>query len=111
MTTFSKLLLAAVILIIVASIGAVSGARYLVGHLNGTGNPPAQRSALLQYSSEDSISFMYPESYELASQRQGTSSEAYDVLALLPRGYTPPVDSEAPPSISLAVFQDRKSVV
>jgi len=82
--------------------------RYLVSKLDGTGGVHAP--ALEQYSSEDGVSFMYPEKYELSSRQDGNAERAWDVLVLLPKGYVPPVGGEGPPAISMSIFANPEKI-
>ena len=97
------------IAVVVIVLGAVAFAasfgvsRYLVSKLDGQGSP-IQNTNLLQYASEEGYQFLYPDRYELSSRTEGNAEREWDVLVLLPKGYTPPQNGEGPPSISISVF-------
>lgn len=103
------------ILIVIVVVGAIAvGAaflvsRYLLSKLDGTGPVPAQQN-LQQYSSEEGITFQYPESYELSSRHDGNAERSWDVLLLLPKGYVPPQGGEGPPAISVSIFSNPEQL-
>lgn len=85
-------------------------ARYLASRLDGTGTTNSPQTNLLQYSSEDGVSFMYPDTYELSSRTEGTAERQWDILLLLPAGYVPPQGGEGPPAISLGVYPNPEGL-
>jgi len=101
MTTVSKILLSVALIIVIAFAAAFLVSRYLVSKLDGQGQVPAQ-STLIPYSSEEGITFMYPDTYELSSH--SGSVEEGDTLVFLPKGVVVPTNSEGPPSISMRVI-------
>jgi hypothetical protein len=103
MSRLDKTVLVVLLAVITVAGLVYGGARYLVSKLNGQGYVPTQ-STLTQYSSEDGISFMYPDTYELSSHA-GMPGEG-DVLVLLPMGAHVPANSEAPPSITMTVARN-----
>lgn len=80
--------------------------QYGVGRQEG----PAGQTSLLQYSSEDGVSFNYPDTYELSSRTEGNAERQWDVLLLLPRGYVPPEAGEGPPVISMSIFPNPEEL-
>jgi len=95
---------------VVATIGYFFFSQYLVSRLDGTGGVPAPQESMQQYSSEDGVSFMYPDAYELSSRTEGNAERQWDVLVLLPKGYVPPVAGEGPPTISMSVFPNTEGL-
>lgn len=85
-------------------------ANYGATNSGGPGGVPAPQSNLLQYSSEDGYSFMYPASYELSSRTEGNAERQWDVLVLLPKGYVPPEAGEGPPAITVSVFENPEGL-
>ena len=89
--------------------GYYAFSRYLVSKLDGAGSINSPQAGgtqnLLQYSSENGVSFMYPDTYELSSRTEGGAEDRWDVLVLLPKGYVPPQGSEGPPAIVMSVFE------
>lgn len=109
MSTVSKVILVVVALIVVAFGVAFMTSRYLVSKLDGTGiQTPQERREL--YSSEDGVSFSYPDTYELSSRSEGNAERQWDVLVLLPKGYVPPYNGEGPPAISMSVFANPEGL-
>lgn len=82
-------------------------ARYLASRLDGTHAP---KPHMMQYSSEDGVSFMYPATYELSSRTEGSAERRWDILLLLPAGYVPPQGGEGPPAISVGVFANPEGL-
>lgn len=74
---------------------------YLVSKLDGRGTVPPDQT-LAPYSSEDGVSFMYPDTYGLSSHPGGPGEG--DTLVLLPKGYVAPPNSEGPPAITMSIF-------
>lgn len=74
------------------------------------GNTQAPQAGLQQYSSEDGISFMYPDTYELSSRTEGNAERQWDVLVLLPRGYVPPQGGEGPPAVLVGIFPNPEEL-
>ncbi len=103
MNIASKIAIGIVAVALVAFVAAFAVSRYLVSKLDGQGHVPAQ-STLVPYSSEDGISFMYPDTYELSS-RPG-SIQGGDTLVLLPKGVNVPTNSEGPPAISMRIIRN-----
>lgn len=89
---------------------AFAGARYLVSRLDGTGGVHAPQQHMLPYSSEDGVSFAYPDTYELSSRTEGTAERRWDVLLLVPAGYAAPQGGEGPPAISMDVFPNPEGL-
>lgn len=88
----------------------VLSSRYVVSRPNGTGGVSAPQDTMQRYSSEDGYSFMYPTTYELSSRTEGTAERQWDVLVLLPKGYTPPQNGEGPATISVGVFPNPEGL-
>jgi len=91
---------------IVAIVLVVAVAGFLLwqgGVTPGTDGIPA---GMLRYSSEEGVSFLYPDTYELSSRTDGNGERSWDVLVLLPKGYVPPQNGEGPPAISVSVFSN-----
>lgn len=105
----NRIVAAAVVVVLILAAVAYVGATYLVSKLDGTGGTTAPHeepaAGMLQYASEDGYSFQYPDAYELSS-RPGAPGDG-DALVLLPKGYTPPLGGEGPPSISVQVFTNH----
>ncbi len=102
-----------IFLIIVAIIALAFGSaflvsRYLVSKLDGRGT--VQTPSMMQYSSEEGVSFMYPDTYELSSHTSTKNGQHWDSLVLLPKGYVAPQDGEGPPSITMSVFPNTEGL-
>lgn len=96
---------------LVIALIAVAAAGFLFWR---TGYVPDQSgipAGMLQYSSEDGVSFLYPDSYELSSRTEGNGERLWDILVLLPKEYVLPANSEGPPVISMSVFQSDGAAV
>lgn len=101
---------AAVLIVVVGFCAACIGARYLVSRLDGTGGVSAPQAHLLQYSSEEGYSFMYPDTYDLSSHTETSGAAQWDVLVLVPKGYVAPQGGEGPPSISVASYNNAEGL-
>lgn len=98
---------AIILVLIVVAFGVAFGvSRYLVSKLDGQGTVNNSNN-LVQYSSEDGVSFMYPDTYELASQ-PGAPGDG-DTLVLLPKGTQIPEGGEGPPAITMTVIRNATS--
>lgn len=98
MSLWAKILIA----VVVVALAAFVGSKFLVSKLDGTGTPaPQAQTDMLQYSSEDGYTFLYPDTYEISSY-PGYPGEG-DWLVLAPP-YIPPQGGEGPPSISIHTF-------
>ena len=71
------------------------------GYLNGT-----TPTALEQYSSEDGVTFKYPNTYRLSSKNHEMAGAKWDSVELIPKNVVVPAFSDGPQSISLEVFDD-----
>lgn len=101
--TTQKIIVSALLVCIAVFGVAFFSARYLVSRLDGRGSVPAPQT-LVPYSSEEGVSFMYPDVYVLSSHA-GTAGDG-DTLVLLPRGVTVPPNSDGPPAITLTVIRN-----
>ncbi len=101
----------ALVVAVVATGIYFASSRYLLSKLDGTGGVSAPQEHTLQYASEDGYSFMYPDTYELASRTEGNAERWWDVLVLLPKGYVPPQAGEGPPAISVSVFPNPEELM
>jgi hypothetical protein len=106
----TKAISIAVVVLVVLVGGAWAGSRYLVSKLDGTGGVQTPLSNMLQYSSEEGISFLYPDTYEITSRTEGTAERQWDVLVFLPKGYVPPQGGEGPPTIALSIFDNPEDL-
>lgn len=79
---------------------------YLVSKLDGTGGVHVPAQTLLQYSSEDGVAFMYPDTYVLSSRTEGTPERMWDTLVLIDKTLAAniPEAGGGPPSITMSVF-------
>lgn len=90
---------------------AVATAAVLVGYFfwqNSFAVIPV--ASMPHYSSEDGVSFMYPDTYELSMHVEGNGERSWNFLVLLPKGYVPPEAGEGPPSISMGVFPNPEGL-
>jgi hypothetical protein len=83
---------------------------YLVSRLDGAGGVHAPAQTMQQYSSEDGVTFMYPDSYRLTSQKHTVGSFTWDSLVLVDKSYVPPVNGEGPTAISMSVFSNAEGL-
>ncbi|MBX4191899.1 hypothetical protein KW798_00200 [Candidatus Parcubacteria bacterium] len=57
-------------------------------------------------SNELGVTFDYPASFDVSYYKEGNAERQWQVVTLLPKGYTPPKDSEGPPSIAITMFDN-----
>jgi len=98
-----KKVVLAIAIVAVAALAYWGFSVYLVSKLDGRGTLPHSQNLQL-YSSEDGISFKYPSTYVLSSHTQGNAEYQWDELVLLPGGAVVPQGGEAPPGITMSVF-------
>lgn len=91
---------------VVVLIAAAAG--FLLWQADITPDKSGIPAGMLQYSSEEGVSFLYPDTYELSSRTEGNGERAWDVLVLLPKGYVPTQDGEGPPAIALSIFSNTE---
>ena len=63
-----------------------------------------------QYSSEDGVRFMYPDTYRLSSATHAVGGVSWDSLELVDKNTTVPQNSDGPESISVSVFANPKGL-
>lgn len=83
---------------------------YIVSKLDGTGGVSAPAETMQQYSSEDGVSFMYPDSYRLTSETHTVGSFTWDSLVLVDKSYVAPTNGEGPTAISMSVFDNAEGL-
>lgn len=105
-----KALIALLVVLVVVGVGYYAFSLYAVSKLDGTGGVPAPQQELQQYASEDGVSFMYPNSYELSSRTEGNAERQWDILVLMPKGYVPPEGGEGPPAITLSIYPNPEGL-
>lgn len=59
-----------------------------------------------QYSSEDGVTFKYPDTYSLSSKHHSMAGASWDSVEFVNKNVTVPQNSDGPESISLQVFDD-----
>lgn len=110
MSLLAKIILGLLVVGVAAFGIAFATSRYLVSRLDGTGRVQTPQNNLLQYASEDGLSFMYPSTYELSSRTEGNGERQWDVLVLLPAGYQAPQGGEGPPAIVVGVYPNPEAL-
>ncbi len=83
---------------------------YIVSKLDGSGVVPPPSEGMQQYSSEDGVTFMYPDSYRLTSENHTVGSFTWDSLVLIDKDYVPPTNGEGPTAISMSVFDNAEGL-
>ncbi len=83
---------------------------YLVSKLDGTGGVHAPAETTQQYSSEDGVTFMYPDAYRLTSEKHTVGTTTWDSIVFVDKNYVPPVNGEGPTAISMSVFENPKGL-
>jgi hypothetical protein len=101
-----------VVVVIALAAIAYFGSVYLVSRLDGTGGvtaSPEPTPAGQRYSSEDGLTFYYPERYELSSRTEGNAERQWDVLVLLEKTNAPVGEgTEGPPAITVGVYPNTE---
>jgi hypothetical protein len=83
---------------------------YIVSKLDGTGGVQAPATTMQQYSSEDGVTFQYPDTYRLTSQTNTAGGFTWDSLVLIDKNYVAPVNGEGPTAISMSVFDNAEGL-
>ena len=96
-----------VCILLVGFLAWFATARYLVSRLDGSHAPTP---TMQQYSSEDGVTFQYPDTYILSSKNNDVAGMKWDSLELVDKSYVPPENGEGPESISMSVFQNDKNL-
>ena len=99
-----------VVVLVVLAGGAWFGSRYLVSKLDGTGGVQTSQENMLQYSGEEGITFMYPNTYTITSRTEGNAERQWDVLVFLPKDYVAPEGGEGPATIGLSIFDNPEQM-
>ncbi len=63
-----------------------------------------------QYSSEDGVTFQYPDSYRLTSENHTVGSFTWDSIVFVDKSYVPPTNGEGPTAISMSVFDNAEGL-
>src|SRR3989344_4569950 len=90
----------------IAVVVLIAAAGFLLWQADVITDKDAIPAGMLRYSSEEGVSFLYPDTYELSSRTEGNGERSWDVLVLLPKGYVPPQNGEGPPVIALSIFNN-----
>jgi hypothetical protein len=106
--TMQKAIGIGIAVVVVLGAGWYFFSTYLVSKLDGTGGVQVPQTTLVQYGSEEGVSFLYPNTYELSSRTDGNAEREWDVLLLLPKGYVPPQGGEGPPAIAVSIFPNTE---
>ena len=93
--------------VIVLALATYAGSRYLA---NGLGSAALPQQHLIRYSSEEGVTFEYPDSYVLSSRTEGSAERRWDVLVLMPKGATLPQNGEGPPAITVGIYPNPEGL-
>lgn len=69
-----------------------------------------QATDMTPYSSEDGVSFMYPNTYKLSSAHHTVGEFSWDSVELIDKNYVAPEQGEGPTSISMSVFSNAEGL-
>lgn len=69
-----------------------------------------QSTDMLAYSSEEGVSFMYPDTYRLSSAHHTVGDFSWDSVELIDKNYVAPERGEGPTSISMSVFSNAEGL-
>jgi len=67
-------------------------------------------AAMQQYSSEEGVTFQYPDAYRLSSTHHSVGGFSWDSLELVDKSISVPANSDGPESISMSVFDDAEGL-